>query len=367
MSTTNILEENSNFTLSDEVNGPLISVAVGIELILALSINLFALVFTLFHPQTLKQPSIVFLTNFVLANLVTAIFVMPFTVIAAATGEWIFGRTPKEKDITCKCVSFVFTLAIQETAVTLALISIDRFLFIVKPLVYKRFMKTWLAISVVVLLWMFGCLLNIISFAALGQHAFEKHAATCFRVRERHNLIVSSILILVIFGTITLTTVWTFCFTRTFIEHINSRDHSLDFTGENHVQKHLYMSRVKSKVFGIFGVLLVLTTVSFMPAFVTNFLGTILGIGALPGPLIAVSIISFLVNTAVNPMVQVYFRKDMNDFVLSYWFRIKKKCCSMKHSEEEESTTANDQTTDVSVMMDKSHVKIHATNFNIHY
>ena len=46
-----ILEVNDNFTLSKEVNGPILATTFVVELFLALGINLFVLIFTLCHPQ----------------------------------------------------------------------------------------------------------------------------------------------------------------------------------------------------------------------------------------------------------------------------------------------------------------------------
>ena len=99
-----ILENNHNFTLS-----PLLAVAVGIECAFAFIINLFLLIFTFCHPKKLKEPSNMFLTNFVLINLLMAVVIMPTIIVTAATGKWMFGGTPEEKNGTCQFVGFVFT------------------------------------------------------------------------------------------------------------------------------------------------------------------------------------------------------------------------------------------------------------------
>ena len=143
----------SRYVISDELNGPAFAVVVGIEMILTLLTNLTIFMFTLYQWKSLKQPSIIFLTGLVLANLIMAIFFMPFTVITAAVGEWIFGKTAREKQAVCKFVGFMFGLSVGSSTFILALISFDRFLFIVKPLLYIKYMKTWTSVFILSTLW----------------------------------------------------------------------------------------------------------------------------------------------------------------------------------------------------------------------
>ena len=155
-----ILENNDNFTLSQDVHGPLLAVAVSIEFVFSFIINLFLLIFTLCHPKTLKEPSIIFLTNFVLVNLLLTVIVMPSIIVSAATGEWVFGGTPEEKNGTCQFVGFVFTFTSWLIVLTLGVISVDRFLFIVEPFIHERFMKTQVALIILICVWILSCLIN---------------------------------------------------------------------------------------------------------------------------------------------------------------------------------------------------------------
>ena len=72
-----MFEVNYNFTLSQGIYGPLLAVAVGVQFLFTLMINLFLSSFTLCYPKTLKEPSIIFLTNFVFVYLLMTIVVMP--------------------------------------------------------------------------------------------------------------------------------------------------------------------------------------------------------------------------------------------------------------------------------------------------
>uniref|UniRef100_A0A1X7TN64 G-protein coupled receptors family 1 profile domain-containing protein n=1 Tax=Amphimedon queenslandica TaxID=400682 RepID=A0A1X7TN64_AMPQE len=96
--------ENSDFTIADDINGPALAVVVGLEFLISLVINIGVLMATFAQPSSLKKPSTIFLSFLVGANLIMTLFFMPFTIISAAAGEWIFGSTYSQKTAVCTFV-----------------------------------------------------------------------------------------------------------------------------------------------------------------------------------------------------------------------------------------------------------------------
>ena len=322
-----ILEDNRNFTLGEEINGPLLAVAVSIELILTLSINLFVLIFTLCHPKTLKQPSIIFFTNFLLINLLIGILIMSSSVITAISGEWEFGETLEEKNATCQFCGFIFGCTLQLIVLTLTVISVDRFLYIVKPLIYNRFMKTWVAVVVVVSLWIFSFLMQATPYLGLGQYIFLASIGTCgfLWVDQRDYLVCLSVFTSTCIMIIVATTLWTFFFSRKFIQTIRQQHCTTEL--ERDIHEHIYMQRIK-KLFGIFGVLLTVTILTTVPATITAIVQGILGY-ELPISIYTVIFVLFLLNCVINPIVQSYFRRDVYEFIVySYKTMLKQHTCN---------------------------------------
>uniref|UniRef100_A0A1X7T714 Uncharacterized protein n=1 Tax=Amphimedon queenslandica TaxID=400682 RepID=A0A1X7T714_AMPQE len=56
-----------------------------------------------------KQSSTIFFTSLILAHLVLNLLYLPFTIIALAAGEWIFGSTDEEKRGTCIFSAFLYS------------------------------------------------------------------------------------------------------------------------------------------------------------------------------------------------------------------------------------------------------------------
>ena len=139
--------------LNEELIGSLMAVSTAIILIFSLITNLFICIYTLSHPKSLKKSSTMFLLNLALINLLMTVFFMPFMVVASAAEEWIIGRSDTERDVLCQITAFIFAYTVGISVHTLAAISFDRFLSIVKPHHHKKYMTWKVTLGIVIFLW----------------------------------------------------------------------------------------------------------------------------------------------------------------------------------------------------------------------
>ena len=96
---------------------------------------------------------------------------MPFGVISTAYGEWIFGQSVEEK---YQFAAFIFWYGA----------SLDRFLFIVKPLFYRRHMKPQIAVTVVIIVWIVCAILNSTPLYGLSRFEFTESHGFCLPYRQ---------------------------------------------------------------------------------------------------------------------------------------------------------------------------------------
>lgn len=144
----------NRWLLKPELVGPPIAVVVAVEFILSLTANLFISVHTVLNAKNaLKKSSTVFLFNLSLSNLLIAVFYMPFVIVALSAEEWIFGGTDEVRDGFCRFTGLVFSYSISVSLYTLAAISFDRFLFIVKPHLHRRWMTWKTTLGIVIFVW----------------------------------------------------------------------------------------------------------------------------------------------------------------------------------------------------------------------
>ena len=160
MMTNNSNTENTTldldciWCLNDGLIGSLIALFTGIVFVLSLITNLFISVYTLSHLKSLKKSSTMLLFNLALVNLLMTVLFMSFMVVASAAEEWIIGRSDNERDILCQITAFIFAYTVGVSVHTLAAISFDWSLSIVKPHHHKKYMTWKVALGIVIFIIM---------------------------------------------------------------------------------------------------------------------------------------------------------------------------------------------------------------------
>ena len=203
---------------SNGVNGPTVAAILAVEMVSGLIANGFVLVITITQRKSWKESSTIFFTSLILAHLVMLLLYFPFFIVSSAAGEWIFGNTLEQKAATCSFAAYTAWYTILVISMTLAAISFDRFLFIVKPNHHKTFMKPCVALCLTISIWLLAALLNSTPLYGLGEFAYRPYG-TCGPVWRGEKGYVSFMLTVVglIVAIIIITSVWTLCFTRNFL------------------------------------------------------------------------------------------------------------------------------------------------------
>ena len=295
-----------NFTFTGDFSTAAVAAVLSVEMILALIANGIVLLITITQRTSWKQSSTIFFTSLILAHLVMNILYLPFTIIAFAAGEWVFGETNKEKTATCFFAAFIFWYCILIILMTLAAISFDRFLFIVKPHLHKRFMRPWVALMVTVIIWLMAALCSATPFFGLGDFAYHIRVGSCIPVWITLSFIAYTlVLVAVLLSIIIVTSVWTFCFTRRFINELSN--------------SNVYASK-KKRLFGIFGAMSLVYIVCFLPSVIMLVLFSF--VVTVPQEYNVTCFVCFLFVTIANPIVQSCFRPEVKDALHSLYQRM---------------------------------------------
>ena len=228
-------------------------------------------------------------------------------------GEWIFGQSVEQKYHICQFAAFMFWYSALLITVTLTVISLDRFLFIVKPLFYRRhiYMKPQIAVAVVIIVWIVCAILNTTPLYGLGVFRFgESHGFCIPGWDEQIGYVVYILLVFgILLSCIVVTSIWTCCSTHSYWSHAERRSRSRsrpNFYDESGI--NIYTAR-KRRVIGIFGALLLMNAICFVPSFILAAFSTFLYI---PSEVYAaVTVSGLFVVTVGNPVVQVLFRQDI--------------------------------------------------------
>ena len=310
----------NNFTFIGDFSGPAVAAVLIVEMILGLIANGVVLSITLYQRKSLKQPSTIFFTSLILAHLVLNLLFLPFTIIALAAGEWIFGSTDEEKRGTCYFAAFILWFGASIITMTLGAISFDRFLFIVKPYFHKQYMKPSVALTLTIAIWVLCAVLNlwpvIYNFEHYGYN-YELGYCTLIGV-DIAAFVVFLVSIFLIVGTIFVTSLWTFCFTKSY------------FKAQSVIAGESVYAAKKKRLFGIFGSMLFVYGTSY----VLNGLSFLLQLFIIvPNEYYVMLTITFPLVTIVNPIIQSYFRPEIKSVLVSRCpLLFTCVCCSCLHA-----------------------------------
>ena len=155
----------------------LLATVVVVEIVASLIANFFVLIVTFCNIKVLKQSSNIFLTNLILGNLFMTIFYLPSIAVTAAAGEWVFGTTLEQKNGFCDFFGCLYFSNVFFLLFTLTIVSVDRFLFIVKPLLHKRVMNTKVAIGIAIGTWIGSGVLSLLGVAP--GYVFNSYIVGC--------------------------------------------------------------------------------------------------------------------------------------------------------------------------------------------
>ncbi len=144
----------SRWLLAEGLNGPAIAALGAVEFLLSLFLNSFIVIQALSHKRdSLKKSSNLLLFVLAMTNLLLVVLYIPFWIIACSSGQWLYGRTDGVRTILCQLHGLTFIVLTFTAIHVLALISLDRFLNIVKPQFHKKYISWKVYLIILAVLW----------------------------------------------------------------------------------------------------------------------------------------------------------------------------------------------------------------------
>ena len=301
--------ENNNFTLSEDINGPLLAAVIGLEMVAGLITNSFVLALSCCYCKTYKKPSTIFLTNMLIASLIIIVMVMPFSIATCISGEWFPGSTLSSKLASCEAIGSLFAWSILIATESLVLLSFDRFFFIVKAGKYNEHMTVKKALIIVAASWILAAILVSPPLYGFGGFVFANSYGLCGpNFRSVGFSVYGFIIIGSLIISIVITSLWTYCYTRKFIKEMNSRM----------LRDSVYFSQ-HTKLIGLFGTLIIVHIFCYS---LFLFVNAIRPFVSIPRQLWATTLIFLLLITILSPLVQSYFRSETRSFMETLLLKI---------------------------------------------
>ncbi|XP_068671619.1 melanopsin-like [Montipora foliosa] len=121
----------------------------------------------------LHEPNYFFLCSLSVADLLVGMIYCPLLIVSAIKQSWPFG------DAVCHFHAVVICISLNASLLNLCVISIDRYLYITRPLRYPEIVTTKKTILTIVFLWFHSIFWAIAPLFGWGEYTYEESTATC--------------------------------------------------------------------------------------------------------------------------------------------------------------------------------------------
>lgn len=109
--------------------------------------------YVVFKNKAMQTVTNLFITNLALSDILLCCFAVPFTPIYTFLGKWVFGS------VICHLLTYVQSISVYISTLTLTSIAIDRFFVIIYP--FHPRMKLSTCFIIIVIIWLFAILVTL--------------------------------------------------------------------------------------------------------------------------------------------------------------------------------------------------------------
>ncbi|XP_034557211.1 lysophosphatidic acid receptor 6-like [Notolabrus celidotus] len=204
---------NASTENGTKTSNPTYAVVFGSVIAVGFPLNAVAL-WILIRCHSLKSPSVVFMVNLAISDLLLVIS-LPMRVYFYATGIWPLNN------LACICFTMLFRNNIRSSAFFITFICVDRLLAVVYPL-RSRHLRTssnaWKAAAVV---WLLVLLMNIPESVSFSRFLNNLTESSCFEFQNPQKSAMQFIQPMLVFGMLAVNIVCTALVSWTLNRHLN--------------------------------------------------------------------------------------------------------------------------------------------------
>ena len=273
-----------------------------------------------------KQPAILLLLNLAVTNLLLCLLIMPMVISPAIAGEFIFGESDYIRCQVCHLTTIIMSTLLLMSVYNVVLLSLDRFLYVKKPLNYNSIVTVKRVVAILTLCWVLFIAFSILPVFGVGFIAFAHVLSMCaigfFSVGPNNyyiyywiNIISASIIPTTIFLFINA---WILCIMRKSISSgylrakRNSRGRYGVTTNDSQAKRKHAMDNIR--LIQIFGALFLSSIFTWMPLAITVIMITAGNFFSLEFTVFAT--LSFFSQPVVHATIQLFLLKDVRAVIV---------------------------------------------------
>lgn len=283
-----------------------------------------------------RKPSYLLLLNLGLSDLLLIVTVIPIQLATALTGEyWSVLRNDVAKCMACKSglVSIVFLFV---SLSTISFMSFDRFVFIYRPLRYKKIITFFRVLIFLIVMWILSIILAILPLVGFGHIIFDSLFLSCYYDISGSGSPTNKgfaafiylvygipVILIVVFNLLVVYMVQknirsTYRVRKSFVNTATMKARGRDVYKE--VKKKRFNKQLN--LIKVFGGLLLTNLLSWLPSILFGLITLFSqNLSIIPYPLYTVSVTLFMMQVAAHPLVEIALLKEVKNPIKAFF------CC----------------------------------------
>lgn len=319
---------------------PYVATVEAIFFVIAFFWNLFILGCFLRRPKLLKEPAHIYLFNLAVTDVLHSVFIILITSISEGTKEFIFGSNDFVRCHFCEFLGFMLLFLVTSSLHTLAILSVDRFVLLARPLRYKQYFNWKRAILIVAVIWFISFWVAIPPVLGFGQYEFNLALANCHArwtgttngIPHINYIIYAGVEAVIPFLMLVIFNIWTYKIVTGFLKKRLARQRSFRDTSnmdttemQKDRQERTQHTRKQRQLMKVFGGLLLAHVCSWCPTLIMSVVGAIVDPRRIPLEVYLFVWITYISNPVIHPIIETFFVKDLR-------YRLKKAKTNVRSS-----------------------------------
>ena len=274
----------------------------------------------------LKQPAHLLLLNLAITDLLVSICVMPINITSEIALEYIFGGSDRIRCSVCQ-TGIIFTLLSSVSLHNIALLSLDRFLFLYLPLRYKKVVTFKRTLVILVAVWVLCIALSIPPLFGFGEVRLSTSIGNCFIsffgethvTRNIYYILLVLLEALIPIGILIVTNVWLLCLVNSHMTRLFKMKKNLSRSEHKHqlqtVQRKILKKRNKQQLqlFRVFGAIFLANLVTWLPAIGLAIAAVSVDFNLVPAEVIAFVYITYISHSVIHPLLETCFISELRE------------------------------------------------------
>lgn len=292
-----------------------IALVISFLFVIAFTWNLFIIITYIVKHNLLKQPANIFLFTLAITDFMISLLVLPISVVNYAAERFILGDNDKTRCDICYTQAFFLMFLILLSLHILASLSVDRCFLLSQPIKYKKKCKPVFAVVTIISLWFICSFVIILPVFGFGEWEFNRSMALCIaRWQPFENLYFMAFVMMEAMIPIIIlcvTNIWTYKIVRRFLKKRLTRRRSYRGSRKEMREDDHSHQRQQTQLVKVFGALFIAHCITWTPIVLMIVVVAATQGEGIPDYIFVIGWILTVSNSAVHPIIESFFNKEL--------------------------------------------------------